>query len=77
VVACDVEEFTGRARHATSESVDEGGAGRSVLKHRDGIVVRRARELGAVLGEASYVLAKTSPGYCWQLRSSHCLPGRM
>jgi hypothetical protein len=33
----------------------------SVLKHRDGVVVGRAWELGAMLGEASYVLAKTLP----------------
>jgi hypothetical protein len=41
--------------------VDEGGAHRAVLKHRDGIVVRRAGELGAALGEAPYVLAETLP----------------
>jgi hypothetical protein len=61
VVAHDVEEFTGPAWHATSESVDEGGASCSVLKCRDGVVVSRARKLDATLGEASYVLAETLP----------------
>jgi hypothetical protein len=77
VVACDVEELTGHALHATPESVDEGGARRPILKCRDGVVVDRAGELGAALGEASYVLTETLPGCCLQLRSSHCLPGRM
>jgi hypothetical protein len=48
-------------RHATPESVDEGGAHRSVLKRLDRVIVCCARELGAALGEASYVLAKTFP----------------
>jgi hypothetical protein len=61
VVARDVEELRGRARHATPESVDEGGACCPVLKRRDGIVVSHAGELGAALGEASYVLVKTLP----------------
>jgi hypothetical protein len=59
VVARDVEELTGRAWHATPESVDEGRSRRAVLKRRDGIVVGRAGELGAVLGEAPYVLTET------------------
>jgi hypothetical protein len=41
--------------------MDEGGARRTVLKRRDGTVVCCAGELGARLGEASYVLAKTLP----------------
>jgi hypothetical protein len=49
MVSRDVEEFTGRARHATPESVDEGGARCAVLKCRDGVVVCHARELGAML----------------------------
>jgi hypothetical protein len=61
VVACDVEEFAGHTRHATPELVDEGGACCSVLKRRDGVVVGRAGELGAALGEASYALAKALP----------------
>jgi hypothetical protein len=77
VVARDVEEFASRARHAVPESVNKGRACRAVLKRRDGVVVGRAGELGAALGEALYVLTETSPGYCLQLRSSHCLPGRM
>jgi hypothetical protein len=39
--------------------VDEGRSRRAVLKRRDGIVVGRAGELGAVLGEAPYVLTET------------------
>jgi hypothetical protein len=61
VVARDVEELTGHAWHATPESVHEGGARRPNLKHQDGVVVGRAGELGAALGEASYVLAETLP----------------
>jgi hypothetical protein len=61
VVARDVEELMGRAWHATLESVDEGGACHPVLKCRDGVIVGRAGELGAALGEAPYVLAETLP----------------
>jgi hypothetical protein len=61
VVARDVEELTGRARHAASESVDEGRARRAVLERQDGVIVGRTGELGAALGEASYVLAETLP----------------
>jgi hypothetical protein len=61
VVAHDVEELAGRARHAASESVDEGCARRAVLERRDGVVVDRTSELGAALGEASYVLTETLP----------------
>jgi hypothetical protein len=41
--------------------VDEGLARRAVLEHRDGVIVGRTGELGATLGEASYVLAETLP----------------
>jgi hypothetical protein len=58
VVARDVEELTGCTRHATSESVDDGGAGRVVLKRRDGVVVGRIGKLGAALGEAPDVLTQ-------------------
>jgi hypothetical protein len=58
-------------RHAMPESMDEGGARRAVLKRRDGVVVCRAGELGAVLGEASYVLAETPP---WLLLAVTQLP---
>jgi hypothetical protein len=61
VVAHDVKDLAGRARHATPKLVYEGGAGRPVLKCRDGVVVGRAGDLGAALGEASYVLAETLP----------------
>jgi hypothetical protein len=61
VVACDVEEFSCRTRHATPEPVDEGGVRHPVVKRRDGVVISRAKELGAALGEASYVLVKTLP----------------
>jgi hypothetical protein len=56
-----IEELTGRTRHTTPEPVDEGGPCCAILKCQDGIVVRRAGELGAALGEAPYVLAKTLP----------------
>jgi hypothetical protein len=42
--------------------MDEGGTRRFVLKHRDGVVVGCAGELGAALGEAPYVLVKALPG---------------
>jgi hypothetical protein len=71
VVARDVEELAGRVRHAVPESVDEGCACRVVLERRDGVVVGRAGELGAALGEASYVLAKTLP---WLLLAVAQLP---
>jgi hypothetical protein len=61
VVGRDVKEFTSRTRHVTPELVDEGGTRRPVLKRRDGVVVCRAGELGAALGEVSYVLAETLP----------------
>jgi hypothetical protein len=61
VVARDVEELAGRSKHAMYESVDEGRACRAILERRDGVVVSRTRELGAALGEASYVLAETIP----------------
>jgi hypothetical protein len=61
VVARDVGELASRARHAAVEPVDEGGACRAVLERRDGVIVGRAGELGAALGEASYVLAETPP----------------
>jgi hypothetical protein len=60
VVAHDVEEFASRARHAAPEPVDEGRARRAVLERRDGIVVGGTGELGAALGEASYVLVESS-----------------
>jgi hypothetical protein len=58
-VARDVEELAGRARHAASESVDEGCACHAVLECRDGVIVGSTWELGAALGEALDVLAKT------------------
>jgi hypothetical protein len=61
MVARDVKELAGRARHAALELVDDGCARCAVLEHRDGVVVGRTGELGAVLGEASYVLAETLP----------------
>jgi hypothetical protein len=71
VVACDVEEFPCRTRHVTPELVDEGGARRPVLKFRDGVVIGRAGELSAVLGEASYELAESLP---WLLLAVMQLP---
>jgi hypothetical protein len=56
MVARNVEEFTSHTRHASPELADEGSARCSVLKCRDGVVVSHAGELGAALGEASYVL---------------------
>jgi hypothetical protein len=61
MVACDVEEFPCRMWHATPKPMDERGARCHVLKRRDGIIIGHARELGAALGEVSYVLAKTLP----------------
>jgi hypothetical protein len=58
VVACDVEELPGRTRRATLESVDEGGAGRVVLKCQDGVIVGCTGKLGAALGEAPNVLTR-------------------
>jgi hypothetical protein len=42
VVARDVEEPTGRARHAAPESMDEGRARCAILKRQDGVIVGRA-----------------------------------
>jgi hypothetical protein len=53
----DVEELPISLVRAAPESMDEGGAGRAVLKHRDGIIVHRVGKLGAVLGEAPDVVA--------------------
>jgi hypothetical protein len=61
MVARDVEELTGRAGHATPESMDEGGARRVVLERQNGVVVGCTRELGAALGEAPDVLAQALP----------------
>jgi hypothetical protein len=61
MIACNVEELTGRTRHATPKSVDEGSAHHPVLKCQDNVVVGRAGKLGAAVGEASYVLVKTLP----------------
>jgi hypothetical protein len=58
VIACDVEEFAGRTRHAAPELMDEGCAGRAILEHRDGVVVGHTGEFGVVLGEAPNVLAQ-------------------
>jgi hypothetical protein len=62
MVAHNVEELMGHTRHATPDPVDQGGAHRFVLKLRDVVVIGRTGELGAALGEASYVLAKALPG---------------
>jgi hypothetical protein len=41
VVARDVEELAGRARHAVSESVDKERARRVVLERQYGVIVGR------------------------------------
>jgi folate-dependent phosphoribosylglycinamide formyltransferase PurN len=56
VVARDVKELAGCTRHAVPESMDEGCACHVVLQRRDGVIVSRTGELGAALGEVSYVL---------------------
>jgi hypothetical protein len=61
VVAHNFKELTSRAGHAAHKPVDEGCARRAVLECRDGVVVGRTGELGAALGEASYVLAEALP----------------
>jgi hypothetical protein len=61
VIARDVEELAGCARHAAPESMDEGRTRHAVLERRDGVVVGRTWELGAALGEALYVLAEALP----------------
>jgi hypothetical protein len=71
VIARDVEELVSRARHAVPEPVDEGRARRAMLERRDGVVVGRTGELGAALGEASYVLTETFP---WLLLAVAQLP---
>jgi hypothetical protein len=71
VVARDVQELAGCSRHAVSESVDEGRVRRVVLERRDGVIVAHTGELGATLGEAPYVLAKTLP---WLLLVVEQLP---
>jgi hypothetical protein len=43
-------------RHAAPELVDEGSAGLTILKHRNGVVVGHTGEFGAALGEAPDVL---------------------
>jgi hypothetical protein len=71
VVSRDIEELASRAGHATPESMDEGRARHAVLERRDGVVVSRTGELGAALGEASYVLVETFP---WLLLAVTQLP---
>jgi hypothetical protein len=61
VVAHNVEELAGHARHVAPESMDKGHARRAIMERRDGIVVGRIGELGAALGEALYVLAEALP----------------
>jgi hypothetical protein len=61
MVARDVEELAGHARHAAPESMDEGCERRAVFERRDDVVVGRTGELGAALGEEPYVLAKALP----------------
>jgi hypothetical protein len=41
--------------------MDEGRARRAVFERRDDVVVGRTVELGAVLGEVSYVLTEALP----------------
>jgi hypothetical protein len=77
VVARDVEELVGRARHVTPESVDEGRARRAVLERRNGVVVGRTGSSVQRLEKRCMYSRRLSPGCCLQLRSSYCLPGRM
>jgi hypothetical protein len=39
--------------------VGEGGAGGPILEHRDDVIVHRAGEFGAALGEATNVVVGT------------------
>jgi hypothetical protein len=77
VVTRDVEEFAIHARHAAPESVDEGRARRAVLECQDGVIVSRTGELVQRLEKRRTYSRRLSPGWCLQLRSSHCLSGRM
>jgi hypothetical protein len=57
VVARAVEELPSSSGHAALESMDEGGAGRAIMEHQDGVVVPCAGKLGAALGETRDVVA--------------------
>jgi hypothetical protein len=58
MVARDVEELLGRARHAAPEPVDEGGTCHAVVECRDGVVVGCVGKFSAALGEAPDVLVQ-------------------
>jgi hypothetical protein len=75
VITHDVEEFAHRARHAAPETMDEGGTRHPILERRDGVVVGHAGKLGAVLGEAPYVFAKTLPGLLFAVAQLPLLAG--
>jgi hypothetical protein len=61
MVPHDVEELPSGGGHAAPQSVDQGGVGRAVLEHRDGVVVCCTGNLGATVGEAPDVLAQALP----------------
>jgi hypothetical protein len=80
VVARNVEELAGRARHAAPESVDEGRARRAILECRDGVIVGRVVAPGSSvqrLEKRRMYSRRLSIGCCLQLRSSHFLPEHM
>jgi hypothetical protein len=56
VVGRDLEELPSGSGSPTPQTMDEGGAGGTVLERRNGVVVGRAEELGASFGEASDVV---------------------
>jgi hypothetical protein len=59
MVGRDIEKLPSSFRGPTPQLVDDGGVGSVVMERRDGVVVGRAGELDAALGEEPDVVAQT------------------
>jgi hypothetical protein len=77
VVARDVEELAGHARHAAPESMDERRARRAILEAEMASLSVAPGSSVQHLEKRRIYSRRLSPGCCLQLCSSHCLPGRM
>jgi hypothetical protein len=77
VVARDVEELAGHARHAVPESMDEGRARHAILEAEMVSLSVAPGSSVQHLEKRRIYSRRLSSGCCLQLHSSHCLPGRM